>query len=76
MSLLGKLSWSAIPLDQPIIMGTVACLAVIILLVLGWITAKGYWLYLWREWLTSVDHKRTGVMYTVPPLCGDSPTES
>src|SRR5271156_6144613 len=63
MSLLGKLDWSAVPLDQPIIMGTVGCLAVIILAVLAWVTARGYWLYLWREWLTSVDHKRIGVMY-------------
>ena len=43
MSLLGKLSWSAIPFHEPIVMGTVACVAVVILAVLGWITAKGYW---------------------------------
>ncbi|HEX4178500.1 MAG TPA: cytochrome o ubiquinol oxidase subunit I, partial [Rhizomicrobium sp.] len=24
---------------------------------------KGYWPYLWRDWITSVDHKRIGVMY-------------
>jgi cytochrome o ubiquinol oxidase subunit 1 len=63
MSLLGKLSWSAIPFHEPIIMGTVACVAIVVLAVLGWVTAKGYWTYLWREWLTSVDHKRIGVMY-------------
>lgn len=68
MSLLGKLDWNAIPTDQPIIMGTVACLAVIIAAVLGWITAKGHWPYLWREWITSVDHKRIGVMYFVLAL--------
>jgi cytochrome o ubiquinol oxidase subunit 1 len=68
MSLLGKLSWSAIPFHEPIVMGTVACVAVVILAVLGWITAKGYWTYLWREWLTSVDHKRIGVMYLVLAL--------
>ena len=26
---------------------------------------KGHLLYLWREWITSVDHKRIGVMYTL-----------
>jgi cytochrome o ubiquinol oxidase subunit 1 len=26
---------------------------------------RGHWPYLWREWLTSVDHKRIGVMYCV-----------
>jgi cytochrome o ubiquinol oxidase subunit 1 len=63
MSLLGKLSWSAIPIDQPIVMGTVAGVAIVILAALAWVTATGSWLYLWREWLTSVDHKRIGVMY-------------
>jgi cytochrome o ubiquinol oxidase subunit 1 len=32
---------------------------------LSWVTVKGYWPYLWREWITSVDHKRIGVMYLV-----------
>ena len=31
--------------------------------VLAWITLKGWLPYLWREWITSVDHKRIGVMY-------------
>jgi cytochrome o ubiquinol oxidase subunit 1 len=68
MSLLGKLSWSAIPIHLPIVMGTVLCIAVIILAVLAWITVRGYWPYLWREWITSVDHKRIGVMYVVLAL--------
>jgi len=29
---------------------------------------KGWWPYLWREWLTSVDHKRIGVMYVLLAL--------
>ena len=33
--------------------------------VVGWVTLKGYVPYLWREWITSVDHKRIGVMYIV-----------
>ena len=49
-------------------MGTVVCLAVIIVATLAWITAKGYLPYLWREWITSVDHKRIGVMYLVLAL--------
>jgi cytochrome o ubiquinol oxidase subunit I len=63
MSLFGKLTWSAIPFDVPIVIGTVAFVAIGILAVLAWITAKGAWPYLWREWITSVDHKRIGVMY-------------
>src|SRR5258708_10987191 len=40
----------------------------VILAVLGYIFAKGWWPYLWREWITSVDHKRLGVMYAVLAL--------
>jgi cytochrome o ubiquinol oxidase subunit I len=29
------------------------------------VTVKGWWAYLWREWITSVDHKRIGVMYMI-----------
>ncbi|MGH7073452.1 MAG: cbb3-type cytochrome c oxidase subunit I [Stellaceae bacterium] len=31
----------------------------------GLITWFGKWEYLWTEWLTSVDHKRIGIMYIV-----------
>jgi cytochrome o ubiquinol oxidase subunit 1 len=68
MNLLGKLDWSAIPFDQPIVMFATALMAIAVVFVFGWITRKGYWPYLWREWLTSVDHKRIGVMYCVLAL--------
>src|SRR6266581_1059909 len=63
--MLGKLSLAAIPLDQPIPLITGAIVLVAILLVLGWVIAKGHLPYLWEEWITSVDHKRIGVMYTL-----------
>src|SRR5215831_17505682 len=68
MNLLGKLTWSAIPFDQPIVMGASGGMILGIGAVLGWVTLKGYWPYLWKEWLTSVDHKRIGVMYLVLAL--------
>src|ERR1700754_153007 len=68
MNLLGKLDWSAIPLHQPIIIGATAFMALVVAAVFGFITMKGAWLYLWREWLTSVDHKRIGVMYCILAL--------
>jgi cytochrome o ubiquinol oxidase subunit I len=68
MNLLGKLSWDAIPFDQPIIMGATGFMALLVGSVLLWVTLKGAWPYLWREWLTSVDHKRIGVMYLVLAL--------
>src|SRR5258708_2773893 len=68
MNLLGKLSWEAIPFDQPIVMAATTGMIAAIVLVLGWVTLKGYVPYLWREWITSVDHKRIGVMYIVLAL--------
>ena len=68
MNLFGKLTLSAIPLDQPIPMVASALMVLVVLLVLALITLKGYWPYLWRGWLTSVDHKRIGVMYCVLAL--------
>src|ERR1700685_3977876 len=61
----GKLSWAAIPLGQPIPMVASGVVAFTILGVLAWVFLKGHFPYLWREWITSVDHKRIGVMYTL-----------
>jgi cytochrome o ubiquinol oxidase subunit 1 len=61
----GKLSWSAIPFGQPIPLVTGAVVLVAILAVLAWVVIRGHLPYLWREWITSVDHKRIGVMYTL-----------
>ena len=49
-------------------MGASGVMALSIGSVLVWVTLKGAWPYLWREWLTSVDHKRIGVMYLVLAL--------
>ena len=54
MNLLGKLDWNAIPLHEPIIMGATGFMVLVVVVVLGFVTAKGAWPYLWREWLTSV----------------------
>jgi cytochrome o ubiquinol oxidase subunit I len=63
--MLGKLTWAAIPFDQPIPLVAGAVVLVAILAVLLWVVAKGHLPYLWDEWITSVDHKRIGVMYTL-----------
>src|SRR6202171_5110253 len=61
--MLGRLSWAAIPFNEPLPIISAAVVVIVILAVLGLVTVKGWWPYLWREWLTSVDHKRIGVMY-------------
>src|ERR1700753_1378149 len=63
--MLGKLTWAAIPFDQPIPLVAGAVVLVAILAVLVWVVVKGHLPYLWNEWITSVDHKRIGVMYTL-----------
>ena len=63
MTVFGELSWSAIPFDQPIPLVASAIVALTIFGVLIWVVVKGWMPYLWREWITSVDHKRIGVMY-------------
>ena len=66
--MLGKLSWDAIPFDKPIPMAASVMMIAAIAVVLLTIILKGWWPYLWREWITSVDHKRIGVMYGVLAL--------
>ncbi len=66
--MLGRLSWAAIPLDQPLPMAASGLVGLVILGILALIVLKGWLPYLWREWITSVDHKRIGVMYCVLAL--------
>jgi cytochrome o ubiquinol oxidase subunit 1 len=61
----GKLTWDAVPWDQPIPLMAGLVVVLVVLAVLAWVVLKGYLPYLWREWITSVDHKRIGVMYTL-----------
>ena len=64
----GKLTWDAIPFDQPIPLITSAVILLGIVAIIGLVAYKGYVPYLWREWITSTDHKRIGVMYCVVAL--------
>ena len=61
----GKLTLSAIPYHVPLIMGAVGMTLVGAVIVLSLITYYGKWGYLWKEWLTSVDHKKIGIMYII-----------
>jgi cytochrome o ubiquinol oxidase subunit 1 len=59
----GKLDWSAVPFDQPIpLIAAVGAFGIIGAAAI-WAIVKGYGPYIWHEWITSVDHKRIGVMY-------------
>ena len=61
----GKLTLDAVPYHEPIIVVTVAAIIIGGLALLALITYFGKWNYLWKEWLTSVDHKKLGIMYCI-----------
>ena len=65
--LLGRLNWSAIP-QEPIVWATFAVVVLGGVAVLGALTYFRLWGYLWKEWFTSVDHKKIGIMYIILAL--------
>ncbi|OCC03485.1 cytochrome o ubiquinol oxidase subunit I [Labrys sp. WJW] len=64
----GRFTLEAIPYHEPILVATFAMVAIGGIGLLGALTYFRVWGYLWREWFTSVDHKRIGVMYIVLAL--------
>jgi cytochrome o ubiquinol oxidase subunit 1 len=66
--LFGRLTLADIPYHEPILQVTFAGVAVGGLAVLAAITYFRFWGPLWRDWVTSVDHKKIGIMYVVLAL--------
>ncbi|ABE49562.1 MULTISPECIES: cytochrome o ubiquinol oxidase subunit I [Methylobacillus] len=64
----GKLTLEAVPYHEPIIMITLAVVGVLGLGIVAALTHFKKWKWLWSEWLTSVDHKKIGVMYIAVAL--------
>jgi cytochrome o ubiquinol oxidase subunit 1 len=66
--LLGRLALKEIPYQNPILVWTFVLVSCAALAILAAITYHRAWGYLWREWLTTVDHKKIGVMYCLVGL--------
>ncbi|MFD1951190.1 cytochrome o ubiquinol oxidase subunit I [Sphingomonas arantia] len=64
-TIFGRLTLESLPLHEPIVMGTFAAVAVGGIALLAAITYFKLWTWLWKEWLTSVDHKKVGIMYMI-----------
>ncbi|MDR5171247.1 cytochrome o ubiquinol oxidase subunit I [Methylobacillus flagellatus] len=64
----GKLTLEAVPYHEPIIMITLAVVGVLGIGIAAALTHFKKWKWLWSEWLTSVDHKKIGVMYIAVAL--------
>ncbi len=64
----GRLTWQAIPWSEPIPLVAAGVVGLLLAAVAGWVFLRGYAPYVWKEWITSVDHKRIGVMYCLLAL--------
>lgn len=63
--LFGRLSIDALPLHEPILLVTFAGVMLGGLTLLSLLTYFRLWGYLWKEWFTTIDHKRIGIMYII-----------
>jgi cytochrome o ubiquinol oxidase subunit 1 len=66
--MLGKLTIDALPFYSGIAIGGALITVFGAVGVVALITWLGRWRYLWTEWLTSLDHKKIGVMYVTLAL--------
>lgn len=64
-TIFGRLSWESFPIHEPILLVTFAVVVVLGVGIVAALTKFRLWGWLWREWLTSVDHKKIGVMYLI-----------
>jgi cytochrome o ubiquinol oxidase subunit 1 len=62
------LNLEAIPYHDPIIMSALVGSLLLGAAIVAAITYYKKWGYLWTEWITSVDHKKIGVMYIILAL--------
>ena len=63
--LFGRLTWEAIPLHDPILLVTFAMVVLGGAAIVGALTYFRLWGPLWRDWITSIDHKKIGIMYVI-----------
>ncbi|WP_409296947.1 cytochrome aa3 quinol oxidase subunit I [Peribacillus sp. SCS-26] len=58
----------AIPHPSPVIYASMVAIGLTVIAIIAGVTYFKKWGYLWREWLTTVDHKRIGIMYLISAL--------
>ncbi|WP_120968136.1 MULTISPECIES: cytochrome o ubiquinol oxidase subunit I [unclassified Comamonas] len=64
--LLGRITWDQIPMThEPIVLMTFIAVVLGGLVVVAGITKFRLWAPLWNDWLTSIDHKKIGIMYMI-----------
>jgi len=63
--LTGHLGWESFPLHDPVILSAFVGTMLGGIAILALITRYKLWGTLWRDWFTSIDHKKIGIMYMV-----------
>ena len=63
--ILGRFTLESLPLHEPIVVATFCGVALGGIALLSALTYFKLWGYLWKEWFTSVDHKKIGIMYMI-----------
>src|SRR5690606_16131547 len=53
---------------EPMIYGAMVSIVIVSIAIVVGLTYFKKWGYLWREWLTTVDHKKIGIMYIISAL--------
>jgi cytochrome o ubiquinol oxidase subunit I len=61
----GRLTFESLPLHEPIVVATFCAVALGGIALVAGLTYFRLWGYLWKEWFTSVDHKKIGIMYMI-----------
>jgi len=67
-TIFGRLTLESFPYHEPILVATFAAVALGGIATFAALTYFKLWTYLWREWLTSIDHKKIGIMYVILAL--------
>jgi len=64
-TIFGRLSFESFPIHEPILLVTFAMVVIGGVGVLAAVTKFRLWGWLWRDWFTTVDHKKIGIMYMI-----------
>ena len=61
----GRLTWDSFALSDPFLATATIGMPVAVIALIAIVAYFKKWKYIWREWLTTVDHKKIGVMYVI-----------
>lgn len=63
--MLGRLNWESIPYKEPIILFTGIFVFLVSVFIFSLITYFKKWIYIWKYWIRTLDHKKIGIMYII-----------